>query len=190
MTGKRIIVGVTGASGSILAVRALEILRDLGVESHLVLSSGAAVTISHELGESGVEQLNTLAHTVYDGADMSSAIASGSYPIDGMLITPCSMRTLSATAYSFSDSLLTRAADVTLKERRKLVVAPREAPLHQGHLEAMLKLTQMGAVICPPVPAFYNGVTKFEAQTREIAARSIACLGIDPKGALSRWKVG
>ncbi|MTI17710.1 UbiX family flavin prenyltransferase [Rhodobacteraceae bacterium RKSG542] len=182
-----VIVGVSGASGAVLALKTLEILKAVGQGAHLVYSKGANATITHELGANGLDQLTALAEVTYAPDNMMAAIASGTFRTSGMIITPCSMRTLSAVAYSFSDNLLTRAADVTLKERRKLVIAPREAPLHLGHLEAMVKVTQMGGIICPPVPSFYSGKTEFEALTLEIAARAVSCLGIDPGPALGRW---
>lgn len=185
---KRIIVGVTGASGAQLATDTLEILKAQDVETHLVWSKGALASVTHELGEDGLEQLKAKASICYEPDNMMAAIASGSFQIDGMIITPCSMRTLSAVAYSLSDNLLTRAADVTLKERRKLVIVPRETPLHEGHLEAMLKVTRMGAVIAPPVPQFYAKPTNLQVMLKEIAARGVNALGIDPGSELTRWQ--
>ncbi|MES0870207.1 UbiX family flavin prenyltransferase [Pseudovibrio sp. SCP19] len=185
---KRIIVGVSGASGAQLALKTLEILQVLGVETHLVHSKGAVASVQHELGDDGVEQLRALASVTYAPDEMTASIASGSFHTDGMIITPCSMRTLSGVAYSFSDNLLTRAADVVLKERRKLVLVPRETPLHEGHLEAMLKVTRMGGIITPPVPPFYADMQNKEDMLKEIAARGINTLGIDPGVNMTKWQ--
>ncbi|KZL19281.1 Phenolic acid decarboxylase subunit B [Pseudovibrio axinellae] len=185
---KRIIVGVSGASGAQLALKTLEILKALNVETHLVHSKGAVASVQHELGDDGIEQLKSLASVTYGPNKMTSAIASGSFHTDGMIITPCSMRTLSGVAYSFSDNLLSRAADVILKERRKLVLVPRETPLHEGHLEAMLKVTRMGAIIAPPVPPFYADMKNATDLLKEVAARGIHTLGIDPGAYMTRWK--
>ncbi|KZL20441.1 UbiX family flavin prenyltransferase [Pseudovibrio sp. Ad37] len=185
---KRIIVGVSGASGAQLALKTLEILKVLSVETHLVHSKGAVASVLHELGKDGVEQLKVLASVTYAPDEMTAAIASGSFHTDGMIITPCSMRTLSGVAYSFSDNLLTRAADVVLKERRKLVLVPRETPLHEGHLEAMLKVTRMGGIIAPPVPPFYADMQNKEDMLTEIAARGINTLGIDPGVNMTKWQ--
>ncbi len=185
---KRIIVGVSGASGAQLALKTLEILRKLDIETHLVHSRGAIASVRHELGEDGIAQLTARASVTYAPDEMTAPIASGSFHSDGMIITPCSMRTLSGVAYSFSENLLTRAADVMLKERCKLVLVPRETPLHEGHLEAMLKVTRMGGIITPPVPPFYANMQNAEDMLREIAARGINTLGIDPGGDMTRWK--
>jgi flavin prenyltransferase len=154
-TSKRLIVGITGASGSIYGVRLLERLRGLEVESHLVLSRWGARTLVHETDRT-VEDVQQLATVSYAPGDQGAAISSGSFVTLGMIILPCSMRTLGAIAHGIGESLVPRAADVTLKERRRLVLGVREAPLNDIHLENMLRLSRMGAVICPPVPAFYN----------------------------------
>jgi 4-hydroxy-3-polyprenylbenzoate decarboxylase len=154
-TPARLVVGITGASGSIYGVRLLERLRGLGVESHLVLSRWGARTLTHETGRS-VEDVQRLASASYAPGDQGAAISSGSFVTLGMIILPCSMRTLGAIAHGVGESLVPRAADVTLKERRRLVLGVRESPLNDVHLENMLRLSRMGAVICPPVPAFYN----------------------------------
>ncbi len=185
-----VVVGVTGASGACLALKTLEILRDLGVKTHLVFSGGAHASVTHELGTHGIAMLSELAEHTYDAQDMLAPIASGSFQTSGMIVTPCSMRSLSAIAYSLTDNLLTRAADVALKERRKLVIAPREAPLHEGHIEAMLKVTRMGGIVCPPVPPFYAGLASLDQLITEVAARGINSLGIDPKHTLTRWQGG
>ena len=152
---RRVIVGLTGASGTIYGVRLLEMLRESGIETHLVMSQWAARTLVHETHYT-VQQVQDLATERYAIGDVGAAIASGSFLTLGMVIVPCSMRTLAAVAHGFGDNLIHRAADVILKERRRLVLAVRESPLSEIHLENMLKLARMGAVIAPPMPAFYN----------------------------------
>lgn len=152
---RRLIVGITGASGTIFGIRLLERLRDTDVETHLVISQWAARTLAHETNYS-LQQVQDLASERYAIGDVGAAIASGSFLTMGMVIVPCSMRTLGAIAHGVGDNLIHRAADVVLKERRKLVLAVREAPLSEIHLENMLKLARMGVSICPPTPAFYN----------------------------------
>lgn len=155
MEPARLIVGITGASGTVYGVRLLQMLRESGVETHLVLSQWAARTLAHETAYS-VQEVHALATERYAIGDVGSALASGSFVTMGMAIVPCSMRTLAAIAHGFGDNLIHRAADVVLKERRKLVLAVREAPLSEIHLQNMLKLARMGVTICPPTPAFYN----------------------------------
>ncbi len=150
-----IIVGITGATGVIYGVRAIEALSAMGVETHLVVTQSAARNLALETDYT-VEQLKSMASAVYNVDDVGASIASGSFKVDGMVVMPCSIKTLSGIANSFNYNLLIRAADVTLKERRRLVLAVRETPLHEGHLELMTKVTRMGAVIMPPVPAFYH----------------------------------
>ena len=152
---RRLIVAITGASGTIYGVRLLELLRATDIETHLVLSQWAARTLVHETAYS-VQQVQELASERYAIGDVAAAIASGSFLTMGMVIVPCSMRTLGAIAHGVGDNLIHRAADVVLKERRRLVLAVREAPLSEIHLENMLKLARMGVSICPPTPAFYN----------------------------------
>lgn len=184
---KRLIVGVSGASGAMLARETLRQLSGLGVETHLVVSRGARITIAHELGPGGFAALNSIAACAYSEQDLAAPIASGSFRTDGMIVVPCSMRSLAAMAHGLGDNLLTRAADVVLKEKRRLVVAPREAPLHEGHLDAMLRLARLGAVIAPPVPPFYAASASIEDIAREIAARLIGWAGVDPGEAMTRW---
>lgn len=153
---RRLIVGISGASGVIYGVRLLEVLRDVAqVESHLVMSSAAAQTISLET-EYNPAQVEALADVVYRFRDIAAAISSGSFRTVGMVIIPCSMKTLSGVALSYSDNLLLRAADVVLKDGRQLVLVPRETPLHLGHLRLMTQVVEMGAVVAPPLPAFYH----------------------------------
>jgi 4-hydroxy-3-polyprenylbenzoate decarboxylase len=151
---QRLIVGISGASGVIYGIRALDACRELGIESHLVLSKSAALTLSQETDLS-VADLNAKADIVHRASDIGAAIASGSFRTLGMIIAPCSVRTMSEIASGVTSSLLTRAADVVLKERKTLALMVRETPLHLGHLRTLTKLSEMGAVIAPPLPAFY-----------------------------------
>jgi 4-hydroxy-3-polyprenylbenzoate decarboxylase len=151
----KLIVGISGASGAIYGLRLLEVLRQANVESHLVITPAARQTIRLETQRT-VKEVQALASRVYDVDDVGAAIASGSFQMTGMAVIPCSIRSMSAIAHSHSDNLLLRAADVTLKERRRLVLVVRETPLHQGHLRAMLQLSEMGAILLPPMPAFYH----------------------------------
>jgi 4-hydroxy-3-polyprenylbenzoate decarboxylase len=152
---KRIIVGISGASGVIYGVRLLKVLAQLGIETHLIITQAAMKTLLIET-KYRIEELESTASHVYDVEDIGAPIASGSFKIDGMVIAPCSVKTLSAIANSYSHNLLVRAADVMLKERKRLVLLVREMPLHEGHLELMVKVTKMGGIIMPPVPAFYH----------------------------------
>jgi len=176
-TPRRLIVGITGATGAIFGIRLLEMLRDADVETHLVLSRWAARTLVHETSYT-VEQVEALATRVYPLADQGAAISSGSFLTMGMVVVPCSMRTLAAVAHGLGDNLIHRAADVILKERRRLVLAVREAPLSDIHLENMLKLSRMGVVICPPMPAFYNKPESLDDLVNYSAARLLDQLGI------------
>jgi len=151
----RIVVGISGSSSPIYGIRTLEALAASGVETHLVISEGAQQIVTLETSWT-VDAVRGLAHTVYDVRDMAAAISSGSFRTDGMVVVPCSMRTLAAIAHSLSGDLLTRAADVTLKEGRRLVLVPRETPLHLGHLRNLVRAAEIGAVILPPAPAFYH----------------------------------
>ena len=184
---RRLIVGVTGASGAVLALETLRQLAEAEVETHLVVSAGARMTIAHELGPGGLGRLTALAAHAHSPRNLAAPIASGSFRTEGMVVVPCSMRSLAAMAHGLGDNLLTRAADVVLKERRRLVVAPREAPLHEGHLEAMLRLARLGAVIAPPVPPFYARPATVEEMVREIAARLVNWAGVDPGACMTRW---
>lgn len=151
----RLVVGISGSSSPIYGIRTLEALGAAGVETHLVISRGAHRTIALETAQT-IEQVKALAAVAYDEADLAAAISSGSFRTDGMIVAPCSMKTLSAIAHSLVTDLLVRAADVTLKEGRKLVLVPRETPLHLGHLRNMVRAAEIGAVILPPMPAFYH----------------------------------
>ena len=184
-TPPRLIVGITGASGTIFGVRLLEALRGSGVETHLVLSQWGARTLVHET-EYSVAEVQALAFERYAIGDVGAAIASGSFITMGMVIVPCSMRTLAAVAHGFGDNLIHRAADVVLKERRKLVLAVREAPLSEIHLENMLKLARMGVSICPPTPAFYNHPTSLDDIVSYSVTRLLDQFGIRVADA-ERW---
>jgi 4-hydroxy-3-polyprenylbenzoate decarboxylase len=166
----RLIVAITGASGSIFGVRILQLLRGTGIEAHLVLSKWGARTLLHETSCT-VKDVQALAHTVYSANDEGAAISSGSFRTRGMLVVPCSARSLAAIAHGLGDSLVHRAADVILKERRRLVLAVREAPFSDIHLENMLKLSRMGVVICPPMPAFYTKPTSLDDLVTYTAVR-------------------
>ena len=157
----RIIVGITGATGVVYGIRLLEVFKDLGIESHLVLSDSAKRNISIETDYT-VAAVEKLAHTVHDNKNMAASISSGSFKTDGMIIAPCTIKTLSGVAYSYNDNLVTRAADVVLKEKRKLVLLIRETPLHKGHLEMLTRVADLGGIILPPVPAFYHNPKRIE----------------------------
>ena len=176
-TPKRLIVGITGASGTIYGVRLLEMLQGTDVETHLVMSQWAVRTLVHETSYTA-QQVQDLATERYAIGDVGSAIASGSFLTLGMVIAPCSMRTLGAIAHGVGDNLIHRAADVILKERRRLVLAVREAPLSEIHLENMLKLARMGVAICPPTPAFYNHPASLDDVVTYSVARLLDQLGI------------
>lgn len=184
----RLVVGITGASGVIYGIRLLEVLsREPNVETHLVMSPAARQTIQLETSYEP-RAVERLADHRYRFGDIAASISSGSYPIDAMAVVPCSMGTLSAIALSSSDNLLERAADVTLKERRRLVLATREAPLHLGHLRLMVQVTEMGAVVCPPSPAFYGMPTTLAELIDHTVSRLLDTVGIRLSSPLSnRW---
>jgi flavin prenyltransferase len=154
-TPKRLVIGMTGATGAIYGVRLLEVLQDSDVETHLVVSKWAQQTVEHETGHK-IDYLRSLADATYSSGDMGAAVSSGSFHTDGMVVVPCSMRTVASIATGVGDHLVHRAADVILKERRKLVLVARETPLSDIHLENLLKLSRMGSVILPPMTAYYN----------------------------------
>jgi 4-hydroxy-3-polyprenylbenzoate decarboxylase len=172
-----LVVAITGATGAIYGIRALEVLKQVGVETHLILSNWGARTLVHETTYS-VEQVQKLASRSYGSKDMGAAVSSGSFLTDGMLVAPCSVRTLAAIATGQGDNLVHRAADVTLKERRTLVLAVRETPLTAIHLENMLRLSRMGVVVCPPVPAFYNHPRSIEDLVTQTVERLLDQFGI------------
>jgi 4-hydroxy-3-polyprenylbenzoate decarboxylase len=174
---RRLIVALTGASGSILGVRLLERLKTTDIETHLVMSRWGARTLVHETSYTP-EQVQALASVVHPLTDQGASISSGSFLTIGMVVAPCSARTLAAIAHGIGDNLIHRAADVVLKERRKLVLAVREAPLSEIHLENMLKLSRMGVVICPPVPAFYTRPKSIDEMVDQTVSRILDQLGI------------
>jgi flavin prenyltransferase len=174
---RRLIVAITGATGTVFGVRLLEMLQETDVETHLIMSRWAARTLVLETSYT-VEQVEALATRAYPLTDQGAAVSSGSFLTLGMVVVPCSMRTLAAIAHGLGDNLIHRAADVILKERRKLVLAVREAPLSDIHLENMLKLSRMGVVICPPMPAFYNKPQSVDDLVNYTAARLLDQLGI------------
>ena len=181
----RLIVGITGATGIIYGIRLLERLREARVETHLVISRWGIRTLLHETAYSK-EQVEALATVVYPANDMGAAISSGSFKTDGMIIAPCSAKTLAAIAHGYGDSLVHRAADVILKERRTLLLGVREAPLSEIHLENLRKLSRMGVVILPPVPAFYHLPTTLDEMVDHTVARMLDQFGIDVPG-MPRW---
>ncbi|HKD84674.1 MAG TPA: UbiX family flavin prenyltransferase [Terriglobales bacterium] len=181
----RLIIGITGASGVIYGIRLLQLLQKTNVETHLIVSKWGARTLTEET-DFTVEQVQQLAAFHYGALDQTASIASGSFPCDGMVVAPCSARTLAAIAHGYGDSLIHRAADVILKERRKLVLVVRETPLSDIHLENMLKLSRMGAVIAPPVPAFYNRPAALDDIVEHTALRLLDQFGIHLESS-TRW---
>lgn len=177
----RVVVGVSGASGAVIAVRIVELLATLGVAVDLVISSAAERTLAQEIDTAAADRLRARADIAHAIDDIGATIASGSYPIAGMIVAPCSMRTLAAIAHSLSDNLLVRAADVQLKERRPLILLARETPLHLGHLRAMTAVTEMGAIVMPPVPAFYRRPSSVDEIVDHSARRAIDQLRIGPQ---------
>ena len=173
----RLVVGISGASGVVYGLRALDACRDLGVESHLVMSKAAVLTLAQETSLS-IAEVNAKADVVHKVADIGAAIASGSFKTLGMLVAPCSVRTMSEVATGVTSSLLSRAADVVLKERRPLVLMVRETPLHLGHLRTLVKLAEMGAVIAPPLPAFYAQPATLEAMVDQSVGRALDLFGL------------
>jgi 4-hydroxy-3-polyprenylbenzoate decarboxylase len=184
LSGK-IIVGLTGATGTIFGVRLLQILEGTGIETHLVMSAWGARTLLHETPYT-VEEVQQMAACFYPSGDQGAPISSGSFLTDGMIVAPCSMKTLGAIANGISDNLIHRAADVILKERRKLLLMVREAPLSEIHLENMLKLSRMGVVILPPVPAFYNHPQTIDDIVNHTVQRALDQLDIHID-VVSRW---
>lgn len=176
-TPARVVVGITGATGALYGVRLLERLKASGRETHLVASPAGVLNVHHELGLDR-KALEALAHTAYNPADVGAAIASGSFATDAMVVAPCSMKTLAAVAHGLSDNLLSRAADVTLKERRRLVLMVRETPFNLAHLRNMTAVTEMGGVIFPPLPAFYHRPATIDDLVNDTVERVLALLGV------------
>lgn len=186
---KRLIIGISGASGAIYGARLLQVLRGVeGVETHLVMSNAARQTLALETSLS-LRDVQALADVVYDARDIAASISSGSFKTMGMVILPCSIKTLSGIVNSYSDGLLTRAADVVLKERRPLVLCVRETPLHLGHLRLMTQAAELGAVIMPPVPAFYHRPQTVEDIIDQTVNRVIDQFDIElPQDLFTRWQ--
>jgi len=182
---RRIVVGISGASGAIYGVRTLEALRALGIETHLVMSKAAELTLAHETDYKAAD-LRALADVTHGINELSAAIASGSFATLGMIVAPCSIKSMSEIATGVTSSLLTRAADVTLKERRRLVLMLRETPLHVGHLRNMLQVAEMGAIVAPPVPAFYARPASLMEMVDHSVGRVLDLFGLDT-GAVRRW---
>ena len=183
----RIVVGISGSTGAIYGIRLLQVLgKRVDIETHLVLSNPAKQTILLET-EYTVEQVEGLASKVYRINDIAASLASGSFKTDGMVVIPCSMKTLSAIANSYDDNLLVRAADVTLKERRRLVLVARETPLHLGHLRQMAQVVEMGAVLAPPMPAFYHKPATIDDIVNQTVGRVLDLLGIEDDELFTRW---
>jgi flavin prenyltransferase len=183
----RLIVGITGASGVIYGIRLLETLQAMsGVETHLVISSGARLNIELET-DRAIKAVEALADIVHSDRNLAASISSGSFRTDGMIIVPCSMKTLSGVVNSFADNLIVRAADVVLKEQRRLVLVPRESPLHVGHTRLLHEAALMGAIICPPVPAFYNNPGSVDDIINQTVGRLLDLFGLD-NALVRRWQ--
>lgn len=181
----RMVVGITGASGIVLAIRLLETLRRLDIESHLVMSRAAKMTLRYETDRKAAD-IHALADVVHAIRDIGAPISSGSFRTLGMIVVPCSMKTLAEVATGVTGTLLSRAADVTLKERRRLVLIPRETPLHAMHLRNMLTVTEMGGVIAPPVPAFYNRPESLDDVVDHLVGRALDLFSLDAE-LMQRW---
>jgi len=188
---RRIVVGISGASGVIYGIRLLEVLQSVqDVETHLVISPAGSQTIGLET-EYSTASVNALADVVYRYNDIAAAISSGSFKTYGMVVIPCTMKTLAGIAHSFSDNLLLRAGDVTLKDRRPLVIVPRETPLHLGHLRLMTQLVEMGAILVPPLPAFYHRPQSIDDIVNQTVNRVLDLLDVElPEDLFARWSGG
>ncbi|MBI2771947.1 MAG: UbiX family flavin prenyltransferase [Burkholderiales bacterium] len=184
-TPRKLIVGISGASGVVMGVRMLQLLREADVETHLVISRSAQITLAYETNWK-VRDVQALASVSHKQDDIAAAISSGSFRTDGMIVVPCSMRTLAEVATGTTSSLLTRAADVVLKERRRLVLMVRETPLHLGHLRNMTAVTEMGAIVYPPVPAFYSKPQTIQDLVDHSLGRALDLFGITLPG-IKRW---
>ena len=183
----RLVVAITGASGAIYGIRLLEALREVpGAEVHLVISNGGKLNISLET-DWALKDVEALAHQIHSDQDLAASIASGSFKTAGMIVAPCSMKTLSGIVNSYADNLVVRAADVVLKERRRLVLMPRETPLHVGHCRLLLQAAEMGAIIAPPMPAFYNGPRTLDDAVNHSVGRVLDLFDID-SGLVRRWQ--
>lgn len=185
---RRVVVAITGASGAAIGVRVVERLATIQIAVHLVLSGAAERTLAHEVGVTTASRLRALAHSVHAIDDVGASIASGSFASAGMLVVPCSMHTLAAIANGLADNLIVRAADVHLKERRPLLLLARETPLHLGHLRNMVAVTEMGAVVMPPVPAFYHRPASIADMVDHLAARAIDLLALPGVSMAQEWR--
>jgi 4-hydroxy-3-polyprenylbenzoate decarboxylase len=181
-----LIVGISGASGAIYGVRLLEILRASKIPAHVIISRSAVQTLKEEMGLPA-DKARALGDEVYSNNDLGAAVSSGSFKTRGMIVIPCSIRTLSDIAYGDTDTLVSRAADVTLKERRRLVLVVRETPLHAGHLRSMMAATENGAIIMPPVPAFYHKPKTIDDIVNQTVGRALDLFDIDA-GIVKRWR--
>ncbi len=187
--GMRLIVAITGSSGAIYGIRLLEALRAVPkVEVHLIISKSGKLTIGLETGRKA-RDIEKLAHQVHSDQDLAASISSGSFRTDGMIVAPCSMKTLSGIVHSYADNLVVRAADVVLKERRRLVLMPRETPLHVGHCRLLLQAAEMGVIIAPPIPAFYNKPRTLDDAINHSIGRVLDLFDIESK-LVKRWKGG
>ena len=188
---KKLIIGISGASGAIYGIRLLEVLKEINfVETHLVMSPAAGITIVLETDYT-LDEVTALADVNYRFKDIAAQISSGSFRTDGMIVAPCSMKTLSGITYSFSDNLLLRAADVVLKDRRRLVLVPRETPLHLGHLRMMVQVSEIGAVIVPPMPAFYHRPQTIDDIVNQTVNRVLDLVDLElPADLFQRWQGG
>ena len=183
----RVVIGVSGASGSLLGLECLKCLREAGAESHLVMSRGAEITAKQELGMD-FDEFASYADVVYDNRNIGASIASGTFPIDGMVVAPCSMKTLAGIACGYSDNLLLRAADVQMKEQRRLVLMARETPFSPIHIDNMEKLCRVpGVMIMPPMLTFYNGPSTLQDMVHHMACKALASFGIECSG-YKRWE--
>lgn len=189
MSVARVVVAITGASGAAIGLRIVERLAAMErVETHLVISPSGRRTLAHEVGEEAFARARCLAHVHHEPEEIGASIASGSFPTAGMIVSPCSMRTLAAIAAGLADNLVVRAADVHLKERRPLILMARETPLHLGHLRNMCAVTEMGAVVMPPVPAFYHLPQSIAEIVDQLAARAIDQLRLVPHPQATVWR--
>ena len=178
MAAPRLIIGITGATGAIYGLQLLDRARALGAETHLVATPAGVLSVHHELGLDR-KALEARADVAYAPGDVGAAVASGSFKVTAMVVAPCSMKTLAAVAHGYSDNLLTRAADVTLKERRRLVLMVRETPLNLAHLRNMTAVTEMGGIVFPPLPAFYHRPTSIEAMVEDTVERVLSLVGLE-----------
>ncbi len=184
----RVIVAISGSSAPVYGIRLLKALSQIeGIEKHLVISEGALTCIHYEAPEWSLERITSMADVVHDNRNLAASISSGSFKTNGMVVSPCSMKTLASIAHSYSADLITRAADVCLKERRRLILVTRETPLHKGHLLNMLRVTDMGGIILPPVAAFYHKPKTIEDILNQTTGKVLDLLGIE-HNLFARWK--